>query len=162
MSSNVCDPSDLVRRVERLERQNRWLKVGGAAGLVLLGLALLAGGPSRGFGRAEDKAEASRPLGVRDDRGKERLRLGMGADGPGLTFFDAEGKPQAELGMAKAGLALRVMGTNGKANAGIGIDKDGVALAFIDKEGTIRTGTSAIQTGPGSWIVPEKGPTSPR
>jgi hypothetical protein len=153
MQPNVCDPSDLVRRVERLERQNRWLKVGGGVGLALLGLALLAGGPPRGLAQAEGKAEAPRPLGVRDDRGKERLRLGMGADGPVLTFFDADGKAQAELGMGKTGLALRLIEANGKANAGLGIDRNGVALAFVDKDGTIRTGASAIQVGPGQLIL---------
>ncbi len=77
---------DLVRRVERLEAENRRLRrIGLAALLVALLPLLLAAAPRRG------SYFKINTLAVADREGRIRARLGVENGEPGLLLFDEQG-----------------------------------------------------------------------
>src|SRR5437764_8094461 len=86
----------ISERLNRLERENRRLKRGGA--LALVAVALLAAGGAK---LAEvPKVIETEQLILRDSNGKMRARLSTDKDGsPLLGFGDAEGNPRAILGL---------------------------------------------------------------
>ena len=78
----------LRQRMDRIERENRRLKVGG--GLLLAGLALLT---LLGAGMATNKTLEAESFIVKDSSGKVRAVLGTTDpyNAPGLVMYDQEG-----------------------------------------------------------------------
>jgi len=105
----------LVKRVERLERQNRRFRLGGLGVLLAAGSFLLVGaaGPAKtvqaeNFVLLDDTGKQlavlhnvpkqGPTLEMHDSiDGKRRLALYVDGDGPGLTMYDHEGKQRATL-----------------------------------------------------------------
>jgi hypothetical protein len=122
----------LIGRIERLERQNRRLKLGAA--LVLLGVVA---GVTMGQGRATSHAVESQQFVVKDTRGKARAVLGMSADGPGLNLYDPDGNARAGLAVAKDNTArLGFYDRAGKSRVMVDVMEDGTStVGFYDRSG---------------------------
>jgi hypothetical protein len=111
MSGQTLDT--LAARIETLERQNRWLKLGAVA---LAAIGLCAGAA----------AQTLKPAAVVGDRftlvdAMERARAtletrtGASATSPVLTFLDDKGQPRLRLGLGPHGAALlETIDENGK------------------------------------------------
>ena len=137
----------LAARVDRLERENRRLRRGGAAALLGLAAALVMGQAPRG-GNART-VEAERFL-LRDASGKARAELAIQPDGsPYLEFRDGAGNARAGLGLqgetahlgltdkkGKGGTILRAQ-PNGRPNITL-TDEHGArrAVLFLSDGGT--------------------------
>jgi hypothetical protein len=87
----------LVRRIERLERQNRSLRAAGTLA-VLAGAAALCIGMS-----APRKSLETDLLLIKDASGTTRMILGMADDGPAITMLDSNGKLRANIGVTEKG-----------------------------------------------------------
>jgi hypothetical protein len=87
----------LVRRIDRLERQNRTYRLAGAL-VVLAGAAALCIGMS-----APRKSLETDLLIIKDATGNTRMILGMADDGPAITMLDASGKLRANIGVTEKG-----------------------------------------------------------
>jgi hypothetical protein len=142
MSNDRTPLADLTARLERLERQNRGLKAGAVAAILVAGLALLLrGGGAQGVDKPPYlKASA---LDIVDDSGKVRVGMGVDKDGhSSLTLSDAGGVTRLDLLVTKDGFSqVRLWDpvVLGKYRAAIGVDKP--AMPFVNlfsKDGKIR------------------------
>ena len=126
MTGPMEDLTALSARVARLERQNRWLKRGGLAALVIVGTALLLGS------RAEPaKTLEVERLVLRDTFGRQRAALQVTkGDDPAvsLILYDENERPRAGLGVNKDGPGLYFTDPNGKHRAVIARNNDGIGL----------------------------------
>ena len=84
----------LEERVTKLEAQNRRLKRGAAAALVIV-VALLCMAQARPSPAALDATQFT----LRDAQGRERLRMEVAQDGnPAINILDQEGRLRSSLG----------------------------------------------------------------
>src|SRR4051794_38290845 len=84
----------LAERVGHLERENRLWRWGGGACLIA-GLVVVIGGAQRAN---EPRVIEAERLVVRDQHGKERIRLGLSSDGvPALFLWAKDGKDRVIL-----------------------------------------------------------------
>jgi len=114
------DP-ELATRLNRLERQNRRLRLSVA---LALGVSLAAFGvavtpAARALGpREATTLEASR-LVIRDRANRPRLILGVEAQGAGLTFIEPSGRTQAFLNVTSGELGRTVVEESGAHTPGV-------------------------------------------
>ena len=97
MQEDQLKEDSLVQRIERLERQNRSLKVAGTL-VVLASAAALFVGMS-----APKKSLETDLLLIKDAAGTTRMILGMADDGPAITMLDQNGKLRANIGVTDKG-----------------------------------------------------------
>jgi hypothetical protein len=93
------DVKSLYERVERLEKQNRWMKRMGVVA-ILPAVALLISGQAKVD--TKKTVEATEFV-LKDTNGGVRAKLGMGAvllmkNGPGLVLYDEHGQERASVG----------------------------------------------------------------
>jgi hypothetical protein len=140
MSGATLD--DLTRRLERLERQNRGLKLG-VLGAVAAACALVVVGavPSQRVVEAEKFV-------LRDDAGRERAVLEMANDKPALRLYDAAGKKRTSIGPGEISLCNDKEAE--RINLGVEpVDEgNGAAVAVLDANGKTRIGLLNCQIGP--------------
>jgi hypothetical protein len=81
-----CTPEfdAIVARLEKLERQDRWLKRGGVLVAVRAGVILLMGSQLQ----PQSKTMQGERFSLRDGSGNELAYLGMGQNGLALRFLD--------------------------------------------------------------------------
>ena len=97
MQADQLNEVTLVQRIERLERQNRTLRVAGA-------LAILAGAAALFVGMSAPKKSLETDLLlIKDAAGTTRMILGMADDGPAITMLDEHGKLRANIGVTDKG-----------------------------------------------------------
>lgn len=153
----------LEERVARLEGQVRLLRVlaAGGVGLALaLGAALVLAGPRRVEARGLDLVDAQgRVLGtfgvdeagvalrIRDERGIERVRLGMVRDLPSLLLFDEGGAQRVVLESAPPGPGLALFGPDGRASA-IFADEEGTPLLSAPTGRTLWSPPASVEAPP--------------
>jgi hypothetical protein len=107
MNNLTLDLTSLAARVEKLELQNRWLKRGGVA-VILLAVVLL----SIGRARTSRTVEAERFL-VKDVNGKVRAELAVSAEGlSAFRLYDLNGNEREVMGVLKAAPFLALVGNN--------------------------------------------------
>jgi hypothetical protein len=108
MSNEVANLKDLTDRLERLERQNRWLKGGVVAAILGAGLVVyLIHGGSAEARRADEKLPVLKGSGLSivDRNGKVRIAAGMDkADKVSLVMYDGEGTARLDASVAKNGV----------------------------------------------------------
>lgn len=117
----------LAVRVERLERQNRWLSR--ALMIVAVGAALLVTLAAMSPPSIQDVVTA-KSFEVVDDEGNVRAELGVLPDGShGLALHDADGNERATLGVWPHGTAqsLSLHDPDGKMRALLAVSPDGFA-----------------------------------
>ncbi len=116
----MTDPTldSLAQRLDRLERENRRLKLAGA----ILLLALVAvGAMGQVLPKAVPKVVEAERFVLRDTKGKTRGGLGVLADGTtALAFYDQNEKVRAVLGVEPAGPSLVLYGQNSETRAVLG------------------------------------------
>jgi len=115
--------------MEKLERQNRFLRRLGFAALVLILVAVVSGQAERAS--REVAAEAFQLL---DADGKKRGELVMAEDGPLLRLLDAEGQPRATLSGGKQ-TALVLYDAEGQARVSTAAMEQESGLSIFDGEG---------------------------
>lgn len=128
----------LEARVERLERENRWLKrsVLGAATVIVVGLAVGAEA-KRGNLDAENFV-------VRDNTGKVRGRLGLSEGGPVLSLYDTQEKARAVLTVSPSGPFLTFLNANAAPQIVLSAAPDAQGLVIYDGDRKVRA-TLAIE-----------------
>jgi len=136
MTGQTADLAAVVTRLEKVERQNWRMKVGGLMVLLVTGTALL-------MGQAMPKAttvEAETFL-VRDATGKQRAALHMAPEGGvALSFFDPAGIGRAALRVDREGSPdLTLFDQTAKIRALLRVERTGLpGLVFFDEAGKAR------------------------
>lgn len=126
----------MIKRLERLERENKRIKRLGAAAFFSIA-ALFAMGQSKPD--VSKVVDAERFV-VRDGSGAVRAVLGVNPDGNmGLEVRDRAGKAGVALGMgANGNPALRLDGKEAKTGIALGVRSDNSpAIEFYNNEGKI-------------------------
>jgi hypothetical protein len=142
------DTETLVRRVEKLECQNRWMKWSGL--VVLLGIvSVFFYGASAGKkvveaeefrlvdtkgkcrGSFEVTDDSTHGLNLYDENGTLRITLAVLWHGPALGLYDENGKTRVNLTISKGNPVLALYDENGKGGGQLKAD----GLAFYDGNG---------------------------
>jgi hypothetical protein len=147
MTAQPTDLSPILARLNRLERENRQWKLGSFALMLAAGTALLMG--SQDKPKEKDTAISTDRFGLRDAQGKERMRIGMGPEGPAMMFFDENGTEQGSFFAAKQGTVLRFVDPRGQLISGISLERSGVSLVNIDNNGRLQSGPNALKPDAG-------------
>jgi hypothetical protein len=140
-------------RIDRLERENRRLKLAGG-GLVAAALIVVLAGAATT--QQPDTIEV-KGLILKDDDGKKLGELTSDERGTGIVFYDSEGETRAMFGvLPNGGGALNV--SNSESNSGIlptgwGVRKDGKLVVgaglgpsgagFVVNKGNVSTSVAA-------------------
>jgi hypothetical protein len=149
------DLKSLCERVERLERQNRWMNRVGVVAILPVAVLLVSGQVKVDTKKIVEANEFV----LKDTNGAIRARLGMGLvfplkDGPGLVLYDdrltpkasvatsAEGQSQIYLGSSSSSITSSIMW------AGVP-GKDGSGVAITGPSGVVRMNLDgAVISGP--------------
>jgi hypothetical protein len=137
--------SNLAKRIERLERQNRFFRLISLLSVLLLSAVLLmaqSGQWRRGTltaGRFE----------LVDETGKLRAALGMSKIGPALLLIDEKGTTRVSLNTTATGSGLKLYDAVGDTEGGaFEVDTSSRQFRLYDKSGNIRTGLLVGDQGP--------------
>ena len=148
MNAQPVNLEALAVRLEKVERQNRRLKCLGLGVLAFLGIAFLAGSQQPSGGKGTDTDRFS----LRDAQGKERVRVGMGAEGPVLQFLNEQGTEVGGFGIGKEGMSLRLVDARGKVLTGLSVERTGVAIVATDADGRLLVGANALKPDAGLFL----------
>jgi hypothetical protein len=129
MDTSVPDFQSLAARVERLEKQYRWLK----------------------FEVVTEK------IVLVDADGKTRASLCMPDGVPSLILHDAEGNIRAVLRVSPEGPALHLLDAKTKAGLELTVGDSGPNVSLFDVNGKQRLSQEVIESGPGLKLVNENG-----
>jgi hypothetical protein len=144
----MCTPNatcpSVLRRLDRLEGQNRWLKRMTAGALVLSGMAALM--PAQG--QVRGTVAEPREFILRDSKGDERAGLALTKDGPVLRFLGENGKERLWLGVRKETPGLVLCDESGKRRAALSTAKGFVSLVFYDDRERRRAWLTLGNDGP--------------
>ena len=163
----------LEQRLERLERQNRWMKRIGMLGLAVAAAVLLSGQAKakdlqhlkvRSLTLIDAKGRnrvvlTDYGLRVSDLNGKTRAMLVARGDGSsGLHLYDKNGKNRATLGTLVDGSPrLLLYDKSGNARMSLGALNDGLSrLALYDKNGKTRAALRALGDGSPSLVLSDR------
>ncbi|MHC4138098.1 MAG: hypothetical protein ACYS0K_24425 [Planctomycetota bacterium] len=124
------------QRLERMERENRWMRRIGAVSIAVVVAVFLVG-------QAKDKEPPDlvvRSLTMKDKDGRTRAQLWMFLDKVHLDLCDVRGRARATLSLMKDGSpSLRFCDSNRKARLRIGAERRvGPFLDLSDKDGKTR------------------------
>ena len=136
----------LGERLERLERQNRRLKLGVLGVLVLMGSLVLMGAA------APPKVVEAEKFVLRDDQGRERAVLDTSADRSGFRLYDAAGKKRTAIELGE----ISLYNENETQRINLGVERvdegNGAAMGVLDAKGKTRIGLLTCQMGPALYI----------
>jgi hypothetical protein len=139
MSEPTLNP--LTQRLDRLERENRRLKIAGA--IVLLAVVAV-GAMGQVLPKAVPKVLEAERFVLRDTSGKILATLGPSPLGPGLSLYDQSGKIGASLlatlGPNLFGPGLSLFDQSGKIGASLVLLAGTPTLNFNDQNGKARAG----------------------
>lgn len=129
--SDAPTAPNLIARVEALERENRrWKRA------ALVAAAILAAGAAVGMSSPPTKTLDLELLRIVDARGKARVILGMGEEGPALSLLDEKERLRANLGIEKEGPSLDLLDTSETPRAQLTVDgEQNPHLDFTDAKG---------------------------
>ena len=146
MTSSATELNDVLKRLEKLERQNRRLRQTGAAALVVIAALVLMGQTS-----ARRTVEANEFI-LKDTEGRVRGKLTMTENVvPELILFDSSGTDRIRLAanpLIGSTLSLYSMrGKSGPLQDGLKADLNETGLAIFDDEGfETRIGSTDLVT----------------
>lgn len=128
------DSTMFQRRLEKLERENRTLKILGLVAALGLTGALFLGSAAQPAPPA--KTLEAETIVVKDPQGRGKIILSVGDDGPAVTLVDKNGKLRANLGMTQDGPALDLLdGAESPRAELLFHEKNGPLLNFFDSKG---------------------------
>jgi hypothetical protein len=142
----------LTQRLDRLERDNRRLKIAGA--ILLLALAAV-GAMGQVLPKAVPKVVEAERFVLRDTKGKILATLIEALGTPALVLFDQNGKARAGLTVLPDGRpGLSLYDQNEKKRAGLTVVGDGTpSLALSDQNEKVRAGLGVLADGaPGLFL----------
>jgi hypothetical protein len=175
--------ADWVKRLEKVEHENRRLRRTGHAILVGFAVLLAAGAATpvifRDRPTIKDVVEA-RSFALRDSQGRVRGVFGMSQDGspqfllqdeggaarlrltvlddgsPGLSLIDSKGRSRAALGLLPdETITLAFADPNGTTRAVLGFTAaEGASLALADSVGATRAGLGVSSDGKATVTAP--------
>jgi hypothetical protein len=138
----------LVKRIERLEKQNRFLRLTSLLSIILLSGVLLM---------AQSHQEATLTAGrfeLVDRAGKVRAALGMTEIGPALLLIDERGTTRVSLNTTATGSSLKLYDAFGEREGGaFEVDASTREFRLHDKSGKIRAGLNIGSNGPALLLV---------
>ncbi len=117
----------VTERLEKLERQNRWMKCVGLAGIALVGCLFLMAQVPPANGTIEEQEFV-----LRDKAGNVRGRLGMNEAGPGLSIYDATGIDRVGLRAGEDGPVLVLRSGKNKIQAQLAVVEGIPWLSLFD------------------------------
>lgn len=148
----AADWPSLVKRVERLERQNRLLRIASVFGLILLSGVLFMGQSS------QDRTLTAGRLELVDRNGRIRAALGMTDIGPALLLVDEEGKTRVSLRSTATGSSLKLYDAIGRMEGGaFEVNASSHEFRLHDQSGKVRTGLVVSDEGPGIILADASG-----
>lgn len=147
MTAQTPDLTAVVTRLEKVERQNRRMKVGGIMVLLVAGVGLL-------MGQAMPKATTveAEAFVVRDATGKQRAALHLAPDGGAtLSLFDPAGIGRAALRVDREGSPdLTLIDQAATNRAVLRVGRNGSpGLALSDAAGKPRATLYVVSDGSG-------------
>ncbi|MHC4973192.1 MAG: type II secretion system protein GspG [Planctomycetota bacterium] len=143
------------QRLERLERESRWMRRVGAVAVAVAATVFL-------IGQGKDKQLPDlevRSLTVKDKDGKVRVLLGVAPDGSAGLRFMKDGGPRARFGFlpdGSPGMSLYKKGGDPRARFCIAPDGS-LMLGLADKDGTLRVVLGTMSDGSTSMGLADKG-----
>ena len=175
------EEATLQERLERIEKQNRYVK----SFMLVLALSLLAlavmgakAGSRDGHFRhiiAEEiiivdgagqeligigfRKEAGTGMRILNKAGKRVLGIGIAADegGSGILVADKEGRPRIGLGMDEGVPSLAMLSEKGKKTMAMGGDERGYGLVIMDENEVERAGLGFKEGNTGVLIYDDNG-----
>jgi len=137
---------DLEARVQRLERQSRWLKVILVCVCILAGVVCVVSQLGRLAGRHEIRANR---FVVTDANGRSRATFGFTQSGLGLRLLDQNDNLLAKLAVVDGAPRVELLDKEGvrRVNLGLYVDDD-PALILHDADGDMRLVMKASEAGP--------------
>ncbi len=103
----VPEVQDLIRRLERVERENRRIKLGGLVILTLCAMFMLTGLT------VDDPVVGAEAFTLVDDRGEPHAVFALVNRQPTLALFDSESKVRVELSVVQNSPRLILYGDDG-------------------------------------------------
>jgi hypothetical protein len=146
MSTTPSDLENVLRRLEKLEKQNRRLKCVGFGLAICFSVGLLMAAEP-----AQTKVGEFEQFILRDKAGKPRAKFDVGSNGPELHFMSEEGRNHASIGTSSQGLFLRLNNRVGDLQTGMNLNPAGVVVVSYGSSGRLLSGTMAIQETTGGF-----------
>jgi hypothetical protein len=155
MTAQTSDLAAVVTRLEKVERQNWWMKVGGIMVLLVASAGLL-------MGQAMPKATTveAEAFVLRDAAGKQRAALHLSPEGgAALSFFDPAGIGRAALRVDREGSPdLTLLDQTAKVRAMLRVERTGLpGLVFFDQDGKARATLYVVSDGSAVLQLSDKG-----
>jgi len=183
---DAVDSGAVVRRLEKLERQNRLLKIAGIGALVLVPLLILSCGGAKdstadfddfeleetteaksflvvdeeGRSRAElawRKVDDSVELVLYDESEAARAEFFWSTEHAGLSFQDDSARTRALCSLSPDGADLLFYGENGKTRLRLSLSDDSTSLGLFDQNGNTRVELSSFEDGAGLTLCDQNG-----
>jgi hypothetical protein len=137
MQSSVQEIAQLRTRLDRIERQNNWMKrLMVVLTLLLVPLFLL--GAKHGAHDAQFGQITATGITIRDASGMELVAIGSDKEkGSGISIFNTAGKPAITLGIPAdgKGSGIMVSDAEGRPRIGLGMDEGIPGIALVDENG---------------------------
>jgi hypothetical protein len=131
MTLDPTDQKSFSNRLDKLERENRRLKVYGS--VVLLGVA---GALCMGLAAAPSKKLEAEVIVIKSPHGKAQMILGVGEEGPALTLVDTDGKLRVNIDASNDGPGIDLLDAKESPRAQLMVTEDqGPLLNFTDSKG---------------------------
>ncbi len=150
---------DLMKRVERLERQNRRMKSAGMTGLLLLGVVLVLGqaAPPASVLRAETVV-ATKGFVLADGAGKPRASLGTFEGQPALTLFGGDDpKPRVQIGAWDRGSSVMLLDSQGRERAMFSVVGEVGSLNLIGADSKLRASLGVVHDAGMAFLFDREG-----
>lgn len=147
MTAQTLDLAAVIARLEKVERQNWRMKVGGILILLVAGAGLLMGQAMPKVTTVEAEAFI-----VRDATGKQRAAFHLAPDGGvALSFFDPAGVGRAALRIDREGSPdLTLIDQSAKNRAVLRVERNGApGLTLFDQAGNPRATLHVVLDGSG-------------
>jgi len=133
----------LIKRLEKLERQNQRLRRAACAALAVVTAFVMIG-----------QAPASRTVSgnrfvLLDAQGRTRAELGLKDGSPGLVLLDANEKVQAALVVSPSGPGLGLFDASGHGRAALTLTAEGPILSLRDANDKPQVSLAVTADGPG-------------
>jgi hypothetical protein len=145
------DLTDVTRRLERLERQNRRLKLALLTAVLAVGVGTLVAADKP----EEPKKQHSSEYLLSDEKGNKRATLSLHDGQPALRFFDERGVERGRIQITGDGLTSRFYSERGTFASGSSLEKGGLALLAVKFNDAPQIGPNAVQQTAGVVFSPE-------
>ena len=135
--------NEIISRLHKLEKQNRYMKLGGLAIVLLVVTTLLTGASKKPDVAEEIRAKK---IAVVDEQGKDVIVITSLNNVSRITIFDSTGTIRCGLGAVDGKSMLGMFDSKGKYRLGLLADDTSSSLSLNDSKGKSRLGLGADDT----------------